>query len=56
MVETAVILTVGTVLIMLALIGVTRWIVPKALAEEQLDEEPETETTAERPSNARRAA
>jgi len=37
--EVAIIITVSTVLILLALTVVTRWLVPKSLAEEDHDEE-----------------
>lgn len=51
MVEVAVVITVGTVLILMALTVISRWIIPKVLAEEQPHEEPETEPPSEhRPS------
>ncbi|MEF8882273.1 MAG: hypothetical protein V5A34_07110 [Halapricum sp.] len=37
--EAAVIITVSVVLIILALTAVSRWLVPKALSEEDHDEE-----------------
>jgi len=37
--EVAIIITVSTVLILLALTVITRWVVPKSLAEEDHDED-----------------
>ena len=37
--EVAIIITVSTVLVLLALTVITRWIVPKSLAEEDHDDE-----------------
>lgn len=49
MVEVAVIVTISTVLILLALTAVSRWILPKVLYEEDHDEEHD-ENPSERPS------
>ncbi|WP_170178677.1 hypothetical protein [Halapricum salinum] len=37
--DVAIIITVSTVLVLLALTAITRWVVPKSLAEEDHDEE-----------------
>lgn len=49
MVEVALVLTLATVLIIVGLIGVARWLVPRALADEAEAEVPAVET--EEPSN-----
>lgn len=49
MVEVALVLTLATVLIIVGLVGVARWLVPKALAEEPHTEQPQMDHPQQEP-------